>query len=98
MTDQTDWLKPKEASRILQVPLMTVYAWIYRGYITGEKRKGWLIDPASLSQKETERSGRVVINLMALKENLSQAVQTVDAILKFEKKKRSKALLRGVKE
>ena len=94
---EKNWITPKEAARILQMPLMTVYSWLYKGFIAGQKNKaGWFIDPDSLGKKASERSGKVTVNLMALKENLSQALLSINALLKFEKRK-EKANLRIIK-
>ena len=91
---EKNWITPKEAARILQMPLMTVYSWLYKGFIAGQKNKaGWFIDPDSLGKKASEKTGRVNLNLLALRENLTQALLSINALLKFEKR-RTRALKR----
>jgi len=88
------WLKVKSAAEVFEISKHTLYGWIYQQRVEAEKVGGsWRVNPDSLGRKEIMRMGRVVVNLLALKEGLSQAQKTVAALISFEKRKR-KANLR----
>ena len=95
-------LTPKEASKVLQVPLMTVYSWCYKDLVEAEKDKAghWHVNVESLCEREGQRRGKVVVNLLSLNQQLTECLLTVQSLLDFEKK-RQKAKIRvleGVKE